>query len=328
VLKKIIYLKGYYYSELSLFPQLNHSKNHFYFEFMKENYDIASNEWFIPIGWKRGSIESVLEEKATAKAEASEMFANLKKLEGKLPEEEYKKLYLQFANLNYVARAWVELTDAYIAYARYFETKDAAYETKLFTALDNLLKINEEGIKDLDKDFYCVIGDGAFQSFSRQELIKNFVKDTKESFEIEKKTVSEFEKENLVDYVVCGGANEGHRLQKEVNFSDTLVIDGALCRIPGNRKGMKWATINAHGWFSYELKVKAQNTFEIEAGASGETLDMKITLGENEFVINEKIEGKKIISLPYENKNGDKTVRIRFDRLSGSTPCIYSIKVK
>ena len=44
VVKKTLFSNGYYYSELSLFPTLNHSKNHFYFELMKENWHIASNE--------------------------------------------------------------------------------------------------------------------------------------------------------------------------------------------------------------------------------------------------------------------------------------------
>ena len=328
ILKKVIYLKGYYYSELSLFPQLNHSKNHFYFEFMKENHEIASNEWFIPIGWKRGSIESVLEEKADAKKQAGEMLAKLKALKGKIPAEEYDKLYLQFANLDYVARAWVELTDSYIGYARYFETKDVKYEQKLLTALDNLLKLNEEGCKELGDKFYCVIGDGAYEKSSKMELIKTYVEETRQSFEIEKKLVSKLESENLTDFVACGGATEGHKLQKEVNFSDTLIIDNELCRIPGNRKGMKWATINAHGWFSYEVKVKeGANQIEILAGASGETLDVKITVGDSEYEIREKLDGKKTITLPY-TANKENAVRIRFDRLSGSTPCIYTIKVK
>ena len=54
------------YSELSYFPQINHSKNHFYFEMMKKDFKIASDEWFIPIGWDRGSLESVYEEKDSA----------------------------------------------------------------------------------------------------------------------------------------------------------------------------------------------------------------------------------------------------------------------
>ncbi len=329
-LKKIIYLKGYYYSELSLFPQLNHSKNHFYFEFMKENYDIASNEWFIPIGWKRGTIESVIDEKASAKVQAEEMLKKLKALKGKLKDEEYNKLFIQFANLDYVAKAWVELTNAYIGYAKYFETKDSAYETLLYKSLENLLYINEQGVNELGSDFYCTIGDGAYENSSQMELIKTFVEDTKKSFEIEKKITAEIAAQDPVDFIVCGGANEGHRLQKEVNFSDTLIIDDELCRIPGNRKGMKWSTINAHGWFSYQVKVKKgqTNIFEIVARPNGDSLDLKITIGDKEIVKNEKIDGKIALSIPYQAKADEETVRIRFDRISGNTPCIYTVKVK
>ena len=88
--------------------------------------------------------------------------------------------------------------------------------------------------------------------------------------------------------------------------------------------------INAHGWFSYELKVKEneENTIELLAGTKGDSLDLKITLGDNEFVIKEKIDGKKTITLPYKAAKGEDKVRIRFDRLSGNTPYLYTIKVK
>ena len=328
ILIKLIYLKGFYFSELSLFPQLNHSKNHFYFEFLKNNFEIASNEWFIPIGWERGSLESVLEEKMQAKELAENSFNKLLSLKGKIPNEEYEKLYIQFANLNYVAKAWYALTHTYLGYARYIETKDSAYEKMLFDNLAELERLNAEGIKELGGKFYCVIGDGAYDGNRYVELIKDYVEETKKSFAIEKALTEKLESENLTDFVICGGANEGHKIQKEVNFSDTLILGDELCRIPGNKRGMKWSTINAHGWFSYEVKVKkGQNNIEVVASGSLGSLDMKITLGESETVIREKLDGKKTITLPYSAKE-DGAVRIRFDRLSGDTPCIYTIKVK
>ena len=84
----------------------------------------------------------------------------------------------------------------------------------------------------------------------------------------------------------------------------------------------------SHGWFSYEVKVKkGQNDIEVVASGSLGSLDMKITLDGTETVIREKLDGKKTITLPYSAKE-DGAVRIRFDRLSGDTPCIYTIKVK
>ena len=121
---------------------------------------------------------------------------------------------------------------------------------------------------------------------------------------------------------------EGHKLQKEVNFSDTLVKDGALCRIPGNRNGMEWSSINAHGWFSYELRVRPQreNLIHVLMGSVGDRLDVKITIGDEQFVIREEINGKREIVLPYMAKE-EEIVRIRFDKVSGHTPCVYTIKV-
>ncbi|MBQ7236167.1 MAG: hypothetical protein IJX03_03295 [Clostridia bacterium] len=328
VLKKIIYLKGYYYSELSLFPTLNHSKNHFYFEMMKDNYEIASNEWFIPIGWVRGSMESVLEEKLSAKTESAILLEKLKALEGKMDKDEYEKLYVQFANLDLVAKCWVELTDAYIGYAKYFETKNPEYENKLNVALDNLLVLNERGVELLDDKFYCVNVDSLTLSNTRAERITDFVKEIKQSFEYEKVATQKLEAENLTDFIVCGGGNEAHKLQKEVNFSDTLLIDGELMRICGNRKGMKWSTINAHGWFSYEVKIKpnTENKIVVVAGSSTESIDVKVTVADKEYIIKEKADGKKEFTFNYTAAN-ENFLRIRFDRISGNTPCIYFIKV-
>ena len=71
VVRRILFLNGYYFSELSRFPTLNHSKNHFYFEMMRENYCIASEEWFVPVGWKRGNIGKIFDEIESAKNDDS-----------------------------------------------------------------------------------------------------------------------------------------------------------------------------------------------------------------------------------------------------------------
>lgn len=335
ILKKIIHLKGYYYSELSRFPTLNHSKNHFYFEMMKDNYSIVSEEWFIPKNWERGSLESVIAEKQSACAEAKEALEKIEALKEKLDCVEYEKLWRMFANLDLVARLWETITFAFIGYAKYFETGDEKYEKMLFDSLDKLEEIDAEGIAALGKKFFPYDIDVA-RSFPydindpRASMIKFFVMETKKSFAYEKEIVEKLKKENLYDYIVCGGGYEGHNIKKEVNFSDTLFVDDELVRICGNRKGLEWSLINAHGWFSYELKVKEneENTIELLAGTKGDSLDLKITLGDNEFVIKEKIDGKKTITLPYKAAKGEDKVRIRFDRLSGNTPYLYTIKVK
>ncbi|MBQ7032660.1 MAG: hypothetical protein IJN25_03235 [Clostridia bacterium] len=329
LLREIIWLKGYYYSELSAFPKLNHSKNHFYFEMMKDNYEIASNEWFIPIGWERGSLESVLEEKAHAVMMAEKAYNKLLLLKDKMEPNAYEKLYFQFANLKYVARLWDTLTKVFMNYVKYFEKRDVAFEKQLEEALSALRDINREAIAELGDNFYCQTGT-VYDKTENFDYVENLVREIEESFRAEKMQTELLEKEeNLVDYVVCGGAMEGHRLQKEVNFSDTFVKEGSLYRIPGTGRGTSWSTVNTHGWFSYEIAVKpnAENTIKLTLGTHlCEDIDIKVCVDGKEYTFREKTGGKtKEVSVPYSSEKS--TIRIRFDRFTANTPCVHNIRV-
>jgi hypothetical protein len=326
ILKKVIYLKGYYYSQLSLFPNLNHCKNHFYFEMMKDEYTLASGEWFIPIGWERGTLDSVMEEKALAVKEAEEALEKLIALEVKISEDEYKNLYTKFKNLELVTKIWEKLTHLFYNYAKFFEKKDEKYEAAFFENISSLEALNYAGKVALGDDFYCISGDSLVGS-GRIEMIDVFLREVMESFEAEKAVAEKFDLENLYDYVIPGGASEGHALKKEVNFSATAIKDGELHRIPGSPlKG--WSIVNAHGWFSYALKVRpnAENTIIIDIGSPADTLDAKITVGEKSEELH--LDGSRH-TLTYTYKAGcEESVRVRFDRISANAPEIYAVKVK
>ena len=326
VLKKIFYAKGYYFTELSLFPTLNHCKNHYYFEMMRENCDIASNEWYIPRDWERGTLESLLAEKEAAFHEATELLERLTKLKGRLAQEEYEKLRVKFCNLKLVAEIWLLLTRIFMDYVKYFQTRENTYTIALEEDITRLLEVNRCGAELLGDKFYLL---SISEYFTSGGSVEDFAKDVRESFRLEREAVECIEQEDVLDYVVCGGAMEGHRLQKEVNFSDTLVLDGALCRIPGNKRGMKWSSINAHGWFSYEVKVKPleENEIHVVMGSIGEMLEVRVTIGEKEYEIRENACGRKALVLHYMPDKGCSFVRIRFDKISGYTPCVFEIKV-
>jgi hypothetical protein len=140
--------------------------------------------------------------------------------------------------------------------------------------------------------------------------------------------VNELEKDNPIDFIVCGGGNEGHELRKEVNFSDTLFLDGELVRIPGNRKGLDWSLINAHGWFSYNLKVRpnVENIIKIVVGGKTDKVNFKVTIADKEYFINQDNKGKNVIILKYKTRQDENSVRIQIDKISGHTPCIYTIE--
>ena len=327
VLKKIFYAKEYYFTELSLFPTLNHCKNHYYFEMMRTNCDIASNEWYIPRGWQRGMLEGLLEEKAAAFSEATELLARLTELKDRLTQEEYDKLWVKFCNLKLVAEIWLLLTRIFMDYAKYFETREDVYAQALEEHVTKLLDVNRYGAELLGNKFYLL---SISEYFSSGGSIEAFAEEIRESFQLEREAAKRIEKEeNVLDYVVCGGAMEGHKLQKEVNFSDTFVRDGALCRIPGNKRGMEWSSIKAHGWFSYEVEVKPLTEHEIHIvmGSIGEQLEIRVTIGDETYEICEKACGRKEFIIHYTAGAECNAVMIRFDKISEYTPCVFVIKI-
>lgn len=333
ILRSTIYTKGYYFSELSRFPTLNHCKNHFYFEMMRENYQIVSNEWFIPKNWNRESLESVLDEKRAAAAKAAELFEELEGLKDRIDPAEYEKLWKKFKNLQLVTEIWKTLVCIFMDYAAYFEKQEKSYAEAFECDLQKICDLRDEGLKTLENDFYCVKGGGELGLINDQEAfdyIGAFVEEVRESFFIEKEAYRLLsENPALTDYVVCGGAMEGHQLKKEVNFSDTLVRNKKLCRIPGNKNGMSWSSINAHGWFSYTVKVLPgqKNSLHIALDNMEGVIDAKITVGEKETILHEETKGIYEAVIPYTAAENETEVNIRFDKISKDTPCIYSIQV-
>lgn len=324
------YLNGYYFTELSIFPSLNHSKNHFFFEQMRKDCNIVSNEWFIPVDWKKADIAAYIKEKQNAKDEAKGLLKEIESLQDKIDELGYKSLWLKFKNLQLVAKAWYELTLCFVNYVRYFETKDINFEHLFYNSLDELICVRDEGVDTLGDSFYCIVGDIACAAKSGvKDYIGDFVQEIKNSFEIEKESEEAFLEKNLTDFVICGGAMEGHALMKEVNFSDTLIKDRRISRIPGSCKGANWCSVNAHGWFSYEIKVKpfSFNCITVTAGSYTNKLCFNVYINDIEYTVNEKVNDTKTITIGYDEKEGRERVRIKFERCSTNIPYICCIEV-
>ena len=325
--KKIFYLNGYYFTQGSYFPEVNHCKNHFFFEIFKEKCEIASDEWFIPVGWRRGEIKDLFKEKEEAEKEAKEFLGEIVSLKSEIEKEEYDKLYIRFRNLYYVSKLWKTLAEIIFNYVRFFETEDCRYEKEFKAAVEKLASLNEQGRKELGVRYYNYYGARGFTN-SVPEFGGNFEECILANFQAEKTAVEKISKEKLIDYIICGSCTEGHKIRKEVNFSDTLLIGGRQCRIAGNKAGAKWSGINAHGWFSYELKVKkeAENLLVFEFGSLTDTMSVKITIGDKVYEINEAFQGVKTFEFKEFFEND--AVRIRIDRINGNTPCLYTVKVK
>lgn len=329
--RQLLNLKNYYFMEGSFFPELNHCKNHFFFEIMKDDYHIASNEWFIPKNWVRGDLDGIFAEKDYVVSKSTELFERVKKLETKIDKEKYSSIKIMFTNLYYASMIWRTLVDILYDYVKYFEKNDVKYEISFYESVDKLVELDEEGRKIIgDNNDYHMNGYMYFHN-EVYHVVKIFAKEVVDSFEAEKKTYFDLQSKNYVDFIVCGGALESHKLQKEVNFSDTMLVDGKLCRIPGNRRGAEWSQINGHGWFSYEVKVtpNSTNAFTFEIGSLTEKIDVQITVNNKTFAVSESsIKGKtKLYTFTYDAKN-ENAVRVKIERTSPYTPQIYAITVK
>ena len=328
--RHIFNLQHYYFSEGSRFPSLNHSKNHFYFEMMKEEHHLVSGEWFIPLGWKRGTLDALLDEKAKAVADTDHLLAAVRSLEDKLSPEDYAPLLAKFTNLAYVAKIWQALTEVFLHYTKYFELHSSRHEAALHTALERLLCLEAEARSLLGDEFYVKkLSSNARASYTTaKEPIQAFAGDVSESFRIEKALHAQLSAQNLTDFVICGGGFEGHKLMKEVNFSDTYIKPDGICRIPGTYRGKAFSTVNAHGWFSYEVRLKSDtlNTVVIMAAGSDDHVDFDVTIGTQHHEIRGTAAMKTEYILQYQAA-AESAVRIRIDRVSGYTPFIYEIKV-
>lgn len=323
--KQTFYIRGYYFSQGSLFPELNHSKNHFYFEMMRKNPNIASNEWFIPRGWKNPTVEEMVAEKDSAVALAECAYEKLLLLKERLLPEDYQQLLSKFTNLKLVTQIWRELLLTFVSYTRYFETMQQEQEKALLAHMEQLLRLSKEGQALLGERFYCLQLDA--QTGKTIDRVAMFVEQLQEAFVMEKMQMDAGQQKTLLDFVPCGSAVEGHALQKEVNFSDTLTVNSRMCRIPGNKKGMLWSRINAHGWFSYEIAVRPNKCSTIVLDISGvdDMVDASITVGQEQFHLQGK--GRQNYEICYHEQLGKNCVRLRIDKISGHTPCVHSIAV-
>jgi len=324
------YIKSYLFSQLSNFQDINHSKNHFYFEMMRENASIASNEWFIPKPWTVPSREEILSVKKAAADEAAALVGKLAVLQEKLEPTAYEELRIKFTNLKYVTEMWYLLAIAFMRYVGCFEGKNS--EAEFEAALESILAQRAEGKKTLGDAYYCSINSGVLHKGTKTDStrVEDFVSDMRESYRIEKEATEKLTAQNLTDFIICGGGMEGHNLQKEVNFSDVLVFDGKLSRLPGTGRGKSFSTINAHGWFSYELALKpdAVNKIEIEASNPDGVLSFTVHFGNAEYTVCKEASGAQVFAFDYTAKAEENKVRIRIDRNWANVPYIHTIKVQ
>ena len=200
----------------------------------------------------------------------------------------------------------------------------------LHAALERLCTLDADASHDLGEDFYVwKLSHNPNASYhTAKEPVQSFVSDVRESFRLEKKRHAQLVCENLTDFIICGGGYEGHKIMKEVNFSDTYIKADGLCRIPGTYRGKAFSTVHSHGWFSCEVKVKpnATNTLIISAAGSDGHIDFDVTIGSDQREIRCIADGRRDFTFTFD-ADGQDTIRVRIDRVTGYTPFIYEIRI-
>ena len=81
--------------------------------------------------------------------------------------------------------------------------------------------------------------------------------------------------------------HHGQENQWYFRLSDTYLREEGIYRIPGTYRGKASSTVNAHGWFSYEVSMKpaAVNTLVVSASGSEGHIDFDLTIGSQRFEV-------------------------------------------
>lgn len=331
---KAMHAEGRMLSWLSLFPPLFVMKVGY--RMFRKDYKLNAEE--LADGFKFFRPDVVFKDQDEAIAKIDEKLALIKTLEGKLDPDKYYSVYMRFANFSYAAKIFKELAKAYIAMAKYFEDNDESVLPDIFAAIDKMTELDEAGYNELGKDWYCeALSLKPGSEFLTHGISVDYSKRTSQVYHLKSMLgqAVEFEvdtrrllaKSTPVDFVVAGGFNEGHNLKSEPCFSSALTLDEGNCRTAGSERGNYWSVLKAHGWFSYDMKVKpnAENTVVIRGKGDTDTFSIDITIDGDMTRHSVTGDGILEISRTFTPKKDVETVTVRIDRNSDSLPFVHSL---
>lgn len=334
---KAMHAEGKVLHWLSQFPPLFIMKNGY--RIFRKDFKLTSEQ--LAEGFRFFRPEVVLKDKDEAIARIEEKLALVKTLEGKLPPDQYYSIYMRFTNFLYVAKIFKELSKAYIAMAKYFEDNDEQALPHVFSAIDRMTELDEAGYRALGQDWYCealsLKPGSAFMTYGitvdyskRTGHVHHLKRMLGRAVELEVETRRMLAKENPVDFVVAGGFSEEHNRKSEPNFSAALTLDDGNCRTAGSERGTFWSVLKAHGWFSYDMKVKPNTENTVTVRGKGHTGTFSIDITVDGEMTRHSVTGAGIleISRSFIPRKDAKTVTVRIDRNSESLPFVYSIMTK
>lgn len=311
---------------------------------MKNGYRIFRDDYVpkkMTANYKPLDINAVLADKAEAVRITGEKLALIETLKGKLDDEKYYSVYMRFKNFHLIAKIWEQLTIIYYNIARYFEHHEEEALPKIYTAIDTARGIDREGFEALGNDFHCEAlslkkgtpfrsrGIGSDSTDPRDSHVYLLDPLLKTALDLEVQKDRELRAQNPVDYVIAGGFSEGHNLKREVNFSGALTYADGVCRTAGSERGSYWSMLKAHGWFSYDMKVKEGTENTIIITGKGEDGVLSFDLDIDGEKTRHSVSGEGILTVEHRftPKAGTNKVTVRIDRCR-SLPFIYTLMIK
>ncbi len=321
---------------LSLFPPLFTLKGAY--RIFRTDFKLTDEQ--LAEGFKFFRPEVVLRDKDEAIAKITEKLALIKTLEGKLDPDKYYSLYMRFTNFYYVAKIFKELCVAYIGMAKYFEFEDESALPEIYAAIDRMTELDKAGYKELGKDWYCEVlslkPGNAFLTYSikvdyseRTSQVYHLKSMLGRAIEMEVEARRMLKEGNPVDFIVAGGCNEGHNRQSEPNFSGALTLEDGNCRTAGSERGAFWSVLKAHGWFSYDMKVRPNQENTVVIRGKGHTGTFSIDITIDGVMTRHSVTGDGIleVSRTFTPLKDATEVTVRVDRNSDSLPFVYTLKM-
>ncbi len=331
---KAMHVEGWPLHWLSLFPPFFSIKMQY--RIFRKDYKVAEED--LSEGFKFYRPEIVLPTQKEAIRIIEEKLNLIKTLEGKLDPDKYYSIYMRFTNFLYVAKIFHELAKTYIAMSKYFEDNDDSVLPEIYASIDKMTELDEAGYNELGEDWHCealsLKPGNAFLTYSisvdyskRTSQVYHLKNMLGRAIELEVETRRLLTKNNPIDFIIPGGFNEGHNLKCEPNFSGALTLDDGNCRTAGSERGAFWSVLKAHGWFSYDMKVKpnAENTIVIRGKGHNGTFSIDVDIDGDMTRHSVTGDGILEISRTFTPKKDVETVTVRIDRNSESLPFVYSI---
>lgn len=273
------------------------------------------------------SRKALLAEKSEAVAIARGMLADFEKIQVAVPGQERLILRTDLERHIAVARLFEEFCAAICAYFDAMESGEDG-QTKFLSRLEEARAFCDSVEDDLIRNTHSTAMAALLRALEQE-------------FVAESAARRDWKKDSrVVDFVVCGGLLDEHRVRRYLHGSGTCLIDGLPARAIGN-------PVFPNGFLEYEMKVpEAGGVLKIQTaralvstgkregkGVKQGALEVGISQGRPEF-LKVSLDGEArivsvpasgLIELPLAPSNKEKTVRVRLAKHGANYPWVHGL---